>query len=282
MAGKQVALTQAISGLGGIGKTQLALEYAYRYQKSYHDIFWTVADTYESLMASYVRLASLLRLSEYEEPDQSKVKEAIQRWLSKHTGWLLILDNIEDLSLVHQFVPVDRQGAVLLTTRRQVTERVAQALELGTLPEHHSILFLLKRTKILTLEMSLDDAAASDIAAARMIARALGNLPLALDQAGAYMLETRCSLSAYLDLSRKHQGELLRRRTGGEIPTDHPESVATTFTLNFQQVQRNEIAAELLRVCAFLASDGIGEEIFVQGASGLQLSCNPLAPMVYC
>src|SRR5581483_10019823 len=53
-AGKQVALTQAISGLGGIGKTQLALEYAYRYQKSYHDIFWASADTKEALMASYV------------------------------------------------------------------------------------------------------------------------------------------------------------------------------------------------------------------------------------
>src|SRR5690348_745212 len=72
MAGKQVALTQAISGLGGIGKTQLALEYAYQYQKSYHDIFWASADTEESLMASYVLFAGLLHLPEYEEADQNK------------------------------------------------------------------------------------------------------------------------------------------------------------------------------------------------------------------
>ncbi len=228
-------------------------------------------------MASYIRLAAILSLPESDKPDQSKVKLAVQRWLSKHAGWLLILDNVESLSLVRQFVPIDRQGAVLLTTRRQVTEPVAQALELGSLSENDCILFLLKRTKILTFDMSLEDAVACDIADARMITQALGNLPLALDQAGAYILETKYSLSDYLDLWKKHQAELLRRRAGGEIPIDHPESVATTFTLNFQQVQqRSEVAAELLRICAFLASDGIGEEILVQEASRLGPTLQPL------
>lgn len=186
MAGKQVALTQAISGLGGIGKTQLALEYAYRHQKSYHDIFWANADTEESLMISYVLLAGLLHLPEYEESDQNKAKEAVLHWLNKHTGWLLILDNIEDLDLLQQFIPVDRQGAVLLTTRRHVTEPVAQALELELLPENDAILFLLKRTKVLAIEMSLEDASDHDIEAARAITQLLDDLPLALDQAGAY------------------------------------------------------------------------------------------------
>jgi len=277
MAGKQVALTQAIGGLGGIGKTQLALEYAYRYQKSYHDIFWAVADTYEALMTSYLHLAALLHLPEYHETDQHQMKEAVMRWFRQHTGWLLILDNIEDLSLVHQFVPLDRQGDVLLTTRRQVTEPIAQAIKLGLLPENDGILFLLKRTKILTFDMALDDASADDIATARAITRALGHLPLALDQAGAYILETGCSLANYLEVFQKHRAELLRRRAGREIPTDHPESVTTTFTLNFQQVQqRSRVAAELLQVCAFLASEGIGEELLIQGASELGPLLRPL------
>jgi DNA-binding XRE family transcriptional regulator len=211
MAGKQVALTQAISGLGGIGKTQLALEYAYQYQKSYHDIFWVNADTEESLMASYVLFAGMLHLPEYEEADQNKLKVAVQHWLRKHTGWLLIFDNMEDLNLLQQFVPVDRQGSILLTTRRQVTEPVAQALELEVLPENDAILFLLKRTKVLPVNRSLEDASDHDIEAARAITYLLGNLPLALDQAGAYILETPCSFAEYLTLFQTYQSQLRGR-----------------------------------------------------------------------
>ena len=209
-------------------------------------------------------------MPEYEESDQNKLKEAVRHWLRKHTGWLLILDNIEDLNLLQQFVPVDRQGAVLLTTRRQVTEPVAQALELELLPENDAILFLLKRTKVLAVDMILEDAHAHDIEAARTITRLLDNLPLALDQAGAYILETPCSFAEYLTLFQTYQSQLLQRRIGKKIPTDHPESVAATFRLNFQQVQqRSEIAGELLRLFAFLASDAIPEEILTADVSSL-------------
>jgi tetratricopeptide (TPR) repeat protein/DNA-binding XRE family transcriptional regulator len=278
LAGKQVALTQAISGLGGIGKTQLALEYAYQHQKSYHDIFWVNADTEEAFIASYVLLAGLLHLPEYEEADQHKSKEAVQRWLRKHTGWLLILDNVEDLSLLHQFVPVDRQGSLLLTTRRQVTEPTAQALELELFSENDALLFLLKRTKVLGIERSLEDASDRDIEEARVIIRLLGNLPLALDQAGAYILETPCSFAEYLTLFQTYQSQLLQRRIGEQTPTDHPESVTATFRLNFQQVQRRSTAAgELLQFCTFLAPDAIPEEIFLADASTLGPVLAPVA-----
>ncbi len=270
MAGKQVAVTQAISGLGGIGKTQLVLEYAYRYQKSYHDIFWVSANTEELLMTSYILLAGLLLLPEYEEADQNKAKEAVHSWLRKHTNWLLILDNIENLNLVQQFIPDDRKGAVLLTTRRQVTEPMAQALELELLPESDAILFLLKRTKVLEVNMSLEDASEHDIEAARAVTNLLGNLPLALDQAGAYILETPSSIAEYLTLFQIYQGQLLQRRIGENIPIDHPESVTATFTLNFQQVRRrSNDSAELLQLCAFLIPDAIPEEIFITGSSVL-------------
>ncbi|GAC1349359.1 MAG: FxSxx-COOH system tetratricopeptide repeat protein [Ktedonobacteraceae bacterium] len=268
--GATFALTQSLSGLGGIGKTQLAVEYAYRFRDRYNCVLWAGADSRETLIADCTQLVEELKLPEKEERDQNQIVVALQRWLRDQQHWLLILDNVEDLGVVNWFLPAQYQGAVLLTTRRQVTEPMAQALELGPWPENDAMLFLLKRTKILTFDLSLDDAAARDIAPARTITQALGNLPLALDQAGAYILETQCGFANYLDLFQKRQAELLRRRAGKEIPTDHPESVATTFTLNFQRVQqRSEVAAELLRVCAFLAPDDIGEEIFVHGASKL-------------
>ena len=258
--GKYVALTQAISGLGGIGKTQIALEYAYRYRDSYHDILWTSADTHEAFVASYETLARRLHLSGREERDQDKVVAAVKRWLAEHKGWLLVLDNVEELSLVNRFVPPDRQGAVVLTTRRQVTEPVAQAIEVDMLSEEDGALFLLKRTKRLAFEGSLEDACTEDVTVARAIAQQLGGLPLALDQAGAYVLETGCSLAAYLELFRHRQQMLLQRR--GTVPTDHPQSVTTTFTLAFERIhQRSEAAIELLRFCAFLAPDAIAEEL---------------------
>ena len=278
MIGKQVALTQAISGLGGIGKTQLALEYAYRHQKSYHDILWVNADTGKSWMASYIILAGLLHLPEHEEADQNKTKDAIHRWLGEHTNWLLILDNVEDFNLLHSLVPKVRNGAVLITTRRKVTEPAAQALELELLPENDAILFLLKRTKVLTVNQSLEEGSKHDIEAAKSVARLLGNLPLALDQAGAYILETPYSFTGYLTLFQTYQGQLLQRRIGEHMPTDHPESVTTTFRLNFERVQqRNHAAAELLSFFAFLAPDAIPEEILTAGA---QLPGSALALMV--
>ncbi len=278
IAGKQVALTQAISGLGGIGKTQLALEYAYRYQKSYHDIFWASADTEEALMASYVRFADALHLPEAKEADQTKVKEAVRRWFKTHTNWLLILDNIEDLHLLPSFVSEHQQGAVLLTTRKRVTEPVAQVLELEVLLEDDAILFLLKRTKVLALGSSLEDASDDEREAAKMITRLLGNLPLALDQAGAYILETACSFAEYARLFQTHRDHLLRRRIGKSIPTDHPDSVTMTFELNFQQVQkRDAAAADLLHLCAYLAPDAIAEEVLTAGASFLGPVLSPVA-----
>jgi tetratricopeptide (TPR) repeat protein len=275
-AGKQVALTQAISGLGGIGKTQAALEYAYRYQRSYHDILWVLADSLETLMTSYAQLATLLQLPEQTDQDQNKIIKAVKRWLHEHRGWLLILDNVEDLSLVSQFVPVNRQGAVLLTTRRQVAEPVAQTIELEILPEKEGATFLLKRAKLLALHNSLDDASDADRATAQAIVRVLDGLPLALDQAGAYILETGCDLNDYLDLFQQRQADLLKRR--GSVSMDHPVPVTTTFSLAFEKIERDNLtAAELLRLCAFLAPDAIPEEMIMKGKAHLGPILQPLA-----
>ncbi len=90
-------------------------------------------------------------------------------------------------------------------------------------------------------------------------------MPLALDQAGAYLEETRCSLQHYLDLYKSHRAELLHHRGG--LALDHPDSVPTTWSLSFASIeQRSALAADLLRVCSLLHPDAIPEELFLQGA----------------
>jgi transcriptional regulator with XRE-family HTH domain len=93
--GKRAALSQAISGLGGIGKSQTALEYAYRYQQYYHDILWAGSESRESLVTAYISLARILYLHKREEQEQHRIVEAVKHWLATHKRWLLILDNVE-------------------------------------------------------------------------------------------------------------------------------------------------------------------------------------------
>lgn len=109
-----VALTQthAIHGLGGIGKTQTVVEYAYRHRHHYQAVLWIQADTENTLINSYVSLAKLLHLPEKDTQEQQRIIDAVKRWLSEHVQWLLILDNVEDIRMVKTFLPTMYSGHV--------------------------------------------------------------------------------------------------------------------------------------------------------------------------
>jgi tetratricopeptide (TPR) repeat protein len=257
---------QAISGLGGIGKTQIAIEYAYRYRQDYQVVLWVQADTRESLVSGYVAIARLLNLFEKDEQDQMITVKAVVRWLETHAVWLLILDNADDLSLVGEFLPSLFEGHIVLTTRTQSMGRLARRVGVDILDRDSGALFLLYRAGLVTPDVALEHFNASDLAVARVICEELGGLPLALDQAGAYIEETQCSLSQYLQLSRTRRAVLLQHR-GGRVQ-DHPEPVATTWSLSFEKIeQQHPDAANLLRLCAYLSPDAIPERLITQGAS---------------
>src|SRR5260221_3521812 len=122
-SGKAAALTQpqAISGLGGIGKTQTAVECAYRSRADYQAVLWASAATREALISDFVALAALLQLPERDMADQRDVIAAVKRWLASNKGWLLILDNADDLEMAADFMPPPRVGTVLLKTPGQST-----------------------------------------------------------------------------------------------------------------------------------------------------------------
>ena len=90
--------TQAISGLGGIGKTQTAIEYAYRHREEYRYVLWVSAASQETLSTSFLDLAALLHVP--EQPDQARIIAAVRAWFAAHDGWLVIFDNADDLALV--------------------------------------------------------------------------------------------------------------------------------------------------------------------------------------
>ncbi|HET8843692.1 MAG TPA: helix-turn-helix domain-containing protein, partial [Ktedonobacteraceae bacterium] len=256
----------ALRGLGGVGKTQIALEYAYRYALEYSAVFWISAETVESIVSSLLYVAETLRLPEREDKNQQRVFAAVQRWLSTHGKWLLIWDNVEDLALLDSFLPSARSGVNLLTTRHHALGIFARGLDLTPMEQSEGMLFLLRRAKALGAEATGKHVqqfarhAPPAYEAATELVTALGGLPLALDQAGAYIEETQCGFSGYLQSYEQRHSQLLDRR--GAF-ADHPQSVASTFSLACQQIARqNPAALELLRFCAWLSPDAIPETLF--------------------
>jgi len=272
---------QAISGLGGIGKTQTAIEYAYRHRDQYRAVLWSLADSRDALVSGFGAIAGLLDLPEKDGRDANVVAEAVRRWLERHTGWLLILDNVEDLAgVVRPFLPASGTGHVLITTRLQATGAIAQNLELEKMELEEGALFLLRRAKLIAPDAPLDAASEDHKKPARELTEEVDGLPLALDQAAAYIEETPSTPAKYLKLYRTEGAALRAQR--GKLATEH-DSVTITFSLAFAQLEKaNQAAADLVRVCAFLAPDAIPEEIFTEGGKELgeplaQAGGNPLA-----
>jgi hypothetical protein len=265
LANQSAALVQppAISGLGGIGKTQTAIEYAYRHREEYRAVFWVQANSRETLIADSTKIATLLSLPEQNAREPEVTMQAVKNWLENNTSWLLIFDNADDLSIVSGILPSKNSGHILFTTRATAMGELAKRVEIDEMDIEEGALLLLRRAKILTLDAPLESAPEADLATARTIAKAMDGLPLALDQAGAYIEETGCNLPNYLQLYLNQPTDLLQER--GERKDYHPDPVAKTWALSFAKVQQaNPAAADLLRFCAFLAPDDIPEEIITK------------------
>lgn len=266
---------QAICGLGGVGKTQTAVEYAYRYRNQYQAVLWVRAETRELLASDFANLAWLLNLPEKDEPEQHRVILAVKAWLATLSRWLLIFDNADDLQSLNEFIPSPCPGHLLLTTRTRITGKLAQSISIDTMEPEEGAHFLLRRTGMIELQSAREDISSEIFSHALAISLMLGGLPLALDQAGAYIEETGCSLQDYTDRYQTQHGKLLQWR--GDFAEDHPAPVATTWALSLDKIyQANPFAIELLRLCAFLAPDAIPEEIFIVGAPDLGPALQPV------
>ena len=181
--------------------------------------------------------------------------EAVKKWLRQNRGWLLIFDNAEDVKSIHNCMPRGGMGHIIITSRNPNWAGVAKSLSVKALPMAEAIEFLVKRT------------GSQDEATAKALAEKLGCLPLALEQASAFIETSGRTLAHYLELFENRQRELMQR---GELSTEYPATVATTWSISFQNVERdNPPAAELLRLCAFFAPDDIPLKMITEGAEEL-------------
>ncbi len=265
---EQEIATLALSGLGGCGKTQIALEYAYRYRNEYHTTFWIQGQSAEALRANFISLAKLLNLPEHKDADPENILAALKRYLSQAARWLIIIDHLESFEALAGLFPTQGQGDILVTTRRHTVGESATVYKVEMLTPAEGALFLLRRIRKLGPNATVDTIPAATVEAAHMISHLVSGLPLALDQAGAYIEQTASSLATYIERYKKHEAELLKHR--GNSSTSHPASVAATFALCIEQArQLNPTSLELLSLCVFLHPDGIPLELFSADVANL-------------
>ena len=201
-------VARVLCGLGGVGKTRLALEYAWRHAEDYTARLFVGADSVEALQRNLAALCrpAILDLPEQRETDEGKQRDAVLGWLRQHPGWLLILDNVDTedaAAAVEALVPQLTGGHLLVTSRLTNWSASLTALPVDILSIDAAAEFLLERTDAKRRRL------ADDAAQARTLAEELGCLALALEQAGAYIAQRRLSLKGYLEEWRSQRDKVL-------------------------------------------------------------------------
>ncbi len=269
-SGHEAAVTQVIAGLGGIGKTHIVAEFAFRQRDIYQAVLWADAETSISLGKSVAEIAEKLNLPEKDSQEQAVVFKAVQDWLTTNSNWLLILDNIEDFDLYENFVPAGIRGHVLITTRQKTRKQIAK-IQVDEMEEEGTLL-LLRRSGILGLNDASDKVSKEVKTTAEKINAVFDGLPVALEMAGAYIEESGTTLEKYLELFESHGESFLNEIVEGG---SYRKSVAEAFKLSLEKtIEQNPTTGELIHLCAFLDPDSIPEIIFKKGKEHLSESFN--------
>ena len=252
-----------VHGLGGIGKTRAAIEYAHKYADEYTALLFVQADTPEGLQQNIASLCGslVLDLAEKGAKETEVQVAAVLQWLKQHPGWFLILDNVdtEEAAMAVQklLARLSLAGQVVITSRIGNWEAGVDTLSLDVLSVDASTEFLLERTERGRTQQ--DD----DPARARELAIELGQLALALEQAGAYIILYGSSFASYLEEWQKSRDRVMQ--WFHERTMQYPSSVAVTWQTSFDRL--STLARQLLRILSWLAPDPIPESLLQSSES---------------
>jgi hypothetical protein len=231
----------ALHGMGGVGKTSLAVEYAHRHQATAGTVWQFQAEDTAVLAAEFGRLAALLGTGGGQFDPRDPVASVHAVLAASQTAWLLVFDNAPDQRSLRSFLPPAGNGRVLITSQSALWP-LDLALEVPTLERQVAAGFLTART------------GDPNYQAAEELADALGGLPLALEQAAAHIHASGGSLAVYLADFRLRRADLLAR---GE-PAGYGKTVAATWTLTFERLERiSQLAVGLLRLLACCAPEPV-------------------------
>jgi nucleoside phosphorylase len=244
-------LPQALLGMGGVGKTQLATEYVHRHSAEYDLIWWVAAGQEAHILASLTQLAQRLKLEVSRAADAAvpAVREALSTGATGYRNWLLVFDNAEAPRDVKKYFPTGGGGKILVTSRDPDWSRFTPFTEVDGFTRDESKAFLHGRKP----DLSDHDA--------ERLASALGDLPLAIEQAAAGVSAIGMSVGEYLTLLEEKRVDVLE----GSPAADYPDSVAAAIELSIEKLKvLNPAALHLLQICCFVAPEPISRELFAR------------------
>ncbi|GHJ49018.1 hypothetical protein Cs7R123_63600 [Catellatospora sp. TT07R-123] len=243
LSADRVVSVSALHGLGGVGKTHLALEFAYRHQDTLDTAWWVRAEEAATIPAQMAAFATALGVDAGDDP-----LAAVRAELGRRSGWLLVFDNVEDFAVLRDAIPTRGDGWVLITTRRTGAEAFGQVLSMDVLRRTESVRLLEDRLPELSATV------------ADRLADLVGDLPLALVQAASYIRQTGIPVTEYVRLLESRLGDMVGR---GYVVDRDGTTIATLWQVTLERLRAGTPAAvQLLEVCAWLDPDAIPLDLF--------------------
>ncbi|MFK0109103.1 FxSxx-COOH system tetratricopeptide repeat protein [Streptomyces sp. NPDC091217] len=252
--GFTAVLPEALHGMGGVGKSQIAVEYVYQHNREYRLVWWISAEQESQIVQSLIELGEQMGLQAGSEMRAVPAVLDALRVGHPYTDWLLVFDNAEDPRTVRKFFPSDGPGSIVVTSRNSQWSTDFSSLEVDVFTREESVALLRRRSP------DLPDGAVDHLAAA------LGDLPLAVEQAAVWLAETGMPVQQYLEVYERNFTELMQ----SDPPSDYNRSVAAAWNVSLARLRETRPdALQLLQVCAFFAPEPIDWDLFsaVRGIS---------------